>query len=419
MKPVTFLLYFFLSFTTAKNCANLTIPVSISSRNAIFNNFAIPQSPLDTTAFTLNLTRAGVNATAEALTGYATVSGTYNISAQYCWPTNGYSNVVQVLTHGIGFDKTYWDLAYDNYKYSYVDTALSYGYSVISLDRLGVGKSSHGEPLNEIQAFLEVEALAEITRKLRAGTLPDCNADISKVIHVGHSFGSFQTFALSAKYPSLSDGIVLTGWSLNSSYPGFWAAGGDFVMANLNQPYRLGSTANAAVLSQVLEIKSNADPATIEAYGLIDYLAMPESGTQQENYPNGYFVNKDTNSLVYQFLLPGYFDPGIAYYAESGKQPVTMGELLTLASVPTTSLFHGPVLVITGSNDVPFCGGNCYLPDGTAPTIPAQAATAFVKASTFEAYVQPNTGHGMTFHYNATAGYSYINNWLKGHGLDA
>jgi hypothetical protein len=238
------------------------------------------------------------------------------------------------------------------------------------------------------------------------------------VVHVGHSFGSFQTYFLSTKYPSLSDGIVLTGWSLNASFVGIWGAGGDFVTANLNQPYRLGSAINGSALSKVINLKAGVGSSVVETYGLTDYFVMPEPGTQPLNYPNGYFVNRDVNALVYQFLLPGYFDPGIAYFAEVGKQPTTMGELLTIGSIPIPSCFSGPVLVFTGSNDVPFCGGNCYA-GGEASNIPAQAKPVFAKASTFDTYIQPNTGHGLTLHYNATAGYMYIFNWLKENGLGA
>lgn len=45
--------------------------------------------------------------------------------------------------------------------------------------------SSHGEPLNEIQAFLEVAALAELTTMLREGTMPGVSRRFKKVTHVG------------------------------------------------------------------------------------------------------------------------------------------------------------------------------------------------------------------------------------------
>ena len=57
-----------------------------------------------------------------SLQDYATITKDYNISAQFCKPSGAKGDLqnptVQVLTHGIGFDKTYWDLAYNDFNYS-------------------------------------------------------------------------------------------------------------------------------------------------------------------------------------------------------------------------------------------------------------------------------------------------------------
>ncbi len=110
MAPSLSILALLAATAVARTCNNITIPVSISSRNAVFNNIATPQTPLDPTTFALNQTRQGHNFTNEALTGYATVSGNYNISAQFCSPDGYEANLkyqtIQILTHGIGFDKT-------------------------------------------------------------------------------------------------------------------------------------------------------------------------------------------------------------------------------------------------------------------------------------------------------------------------
>ena len=87
----------------------------------------------------------------------------------------------------------------------------------------------------------------------------------------------------------------------------------------------------------------------VQNYALTDYLAPLDLTTVEPlNYPNGYLVNSNVNSQQYLFLLPGYFDTGIAYFGEQAKQPVTIGELLTLGSAPMSSKFAGPVLVVTG-----------------------------------------------------------------------
>ena len=91
----------------AKTCINMTVPVTISARTGVFD-IAVPQSNLDAITFALNATQQGKNFTETVLSGYATTAGTYDISAQFCLPSSMSTSkpTVQILTHGIGFDKT-------------------------------------------------------------------------------------------------------------------------------------------------------------------------------------------------------------------------------------------------------------------------------------------------------------------------
>lgn len=93
---------------SAKTCFNATVEVDISARNGVFDKMKTPESNLDATAFALASTKAGFNITEEALSGYATVGGRYNISTQYCVPEHaiGGRHTLQVLSHGMGFDKS-------------------------------------------------------------------------------------------------------------------------------------------------------------------------------------------------------------------------------------------------------------------------------------------------------------------------
>ena len=94
---------------SAKICTNLTIPVQISARQGIFDVAPITCNQ-DVTTFSqdFNSIANGTNYTQEALLGYQTVTGSYSISAKFCTPNNQTSPnpTVQVLTHGIGFDKS-------------------------------------------------------------------------------------------------------------------------------------------------------------------------------------------------------------------------------------------------------------------------------------------------------------------------
>ncbi|KAH8588433.1 hypothetical protein B0O99DRAFT_639207 [Bisporella sp. PMI_857] len=386
---------------SAKRCINATVPVTISARQGVFD-IAIPQTNLDVVDFVRNLTQQGRNFSDTVLTGYNTVSGTYNISTQFCQPSfdNSTNPTVQVLTHGVGFDKAYWDLPFNGYNYSYLDVATDdYKYSTLSFDRLGIGKSSHGRVLNEIQANLEVAATAALTQRLRNGTFPGVNHAFEKVVHVGHSFGSIQTYILANQYPNLTDGIVLTGFTTNFSFLASFLAGGNFQQANRNQPLRFGGVSGTQLQATL----------SLFAEPLIGYLAPLDLGTlpPSQDLPNGYLVSSNAEANKYLFLYPGKYDPEILTYTENTKQPVTIGELLSLAGTPAVNSYGGPVFVLNGDTDLPFCGSNCTATGGVAPDMGALVKKNFpqVAEDNFGSYVQPATGHGINLHYNATAAY--------------
>lgn len=99
---------FMAGIASAKTCYNMTIPVTAAAENADFGGIETPQTNLDATAFILDATRQGGSGTEDFLTGSKNVSGQYEISARYCMPSNagGIAPTLQILTHGMGFDKS-------------------------------------------------------------------------------------------------------------------------------------------------------------------------------------------------------------------------------------------------------------------------------------------------------------------------
>ncbi|GAB7347321.1 hypothetical protein MBLNU459_g3399t1 [Dothideomycetes sp. NU459] len=427
------------ALAAAKTCVNVTVPVNINARQAVFDVPAI-ESNYDATRFSLNFTNQGQNFTNISTTGYQTVRGSYNISAKFCRPDNVTTNpTVQVLSHGIGFDKSYWDLPYNNYNYSYTDVALSHGYCTVAIDRFGIGNSSHGDPLNLIQAPAEVSALYEITMMLRNGSFPTVNETFKKVVHVGHSFGSAQTYLLSAMYPDSTDGVALTGFSMNATWLAQTLAGWNLHIANLNQPLRFGNQTIqrngfinsyfGASIINIAQVVLSFIGIDLSSYQIWEEIATTEIGDIINGWnatvppvpqmlPNGYLTWSDFTSNIYAFLYPPYFDIGLGVFSEMTKQPVTLGEIFTLASgAPKKSPFTGPVLVLTGENDNIYCGGNCTATGGSMASIPADVMMSYPNASAFEAYIQPNTGHGINLHYNSTAAFQVIQDWFTNHNL--
>lgn len=203
--------------------------------------------------------------------------------------------------------RSYWDFSYNNYNYSYVRDAVDqHGYSTFSWDRLGIGMSSHfTDPINEGQLWLEVAALRYLTLGLRNKEIHGISAQFEKIVHVGHSFGSSQTYALTAADPTISDGIVLTGFSQNGTFASQFILGSNFIIAN-----------------------------TVPALS---------------SYTTGYLAPSSAVGAQIDFFAPNSFDPNVLQVAYMTGQPVTPGEILTLVGASAApNNYGGPVLVITG-----------------------------------------------------------------------
>ncbi|KAI1650635.1 alpha/beta-hydrolase [Daldinia loculata] len=385
---------------SARNCKNLKIPLSLSSQNMDFT-FKAPTNDIEVTNFVLNSGQAGVNYADEILseTKYRTVTGNYSIAATYCEPDAGPGRTLQILTrkqnpldlssqraipdpppadksskpnpkpiyiyiymyiYGAAFNQTYWDFPAHAFNYSYANAALARNYSVFFFDRPGIGQSTHGNPVAEIQSNLELAALYALTTKLRRGSIRGISARYERVVHVGHSYGSAQTYGLTAAHPDdgISDAIALTGFSQGlGTYVGNFLLGGNFVLAGAG-------------------------------------------------YGPGYITCGDVSAVQSNFFAPDNFDPKILEATYATSAPIAVGELLTIGSLTTTNnSFTGPVLVITGERDGAFCGGNCYVSE---PSIPEQTGKSFTNTSSFEAFVVLGAGHGLNLEYTAQATYAKI-----------
>lgn len=92
---------------------------------------------------------------------------------------------------------------------------------------------------------------------LRAGTIPNVAQAFTKVVHIGHSFGSILTYDLAALHPSFSDALVLTGFSLDGAYLSATFAAWDSKLARLNQLLRFGDVSYSALTSVLADTNSD------------------------------------------------------------------------------------------------------------------------------------------------------------------
>jgi hypothetical protein len=178
--------------------------------------------------------------------GPATVSGIFKIEAKICFPKNGIvsSDTIQFLIHGIGFTQDYWDFAKG---YSYIDVAAKAGYTTFSYDRLGVGGSDHPDPIQIVQALLQVEIAHSMVLSLRHGKFG--GRRFKNVIGVGHSFGSIQVIGILARHLQAFDAVVLTGFSSSTDSLATTFADFNSAIASQNQRARFGHLPNGYLVT--------------------------------------------------------------------------------------------------------------------------------------------------------------------------
>jgi hypothetical protein len=130
------------------NCVDYEIPITYSTLGIKFiptwsDNYAL------TDFVTLAATRASANFSAP-LTAGASLTGKHTISATFCSPKskNEHSKTVLLASHGLGFDRNYWNSQIEPDNYNFVQYVIDKGYSIFFYDRLGTGKSSVGGHVN-------------------------------------------------------------------------------------------------------------------------------------------------------------------------------------------------------------------------------------------------------------------------------
>lgn len=354
-------------------CVSGMIPVRASTMKNLKFNYTLPVNQTQVTETFVDFITAGSPFMESIMAGTQNISGTFNIGATLCTPANNTKPAgVQLLTHGIGFDRHYWDFGPG---YSYVDVAAENGYASFFYDRLGVGKSNKSDPLNVVQAPMEVEIARELGIMLRNGSFAQTN--FSSVIGVGHSFGSIISQAVTSMYPAVFDAAILTGFSLNQTAVPAFISAANLQIASQNSPYRF------------------SDPA-INA---------------------GYLVTATAIGNQIQFFRAPNFDPLVLAEADANKGTVTIGEFFSLSAVTAPAKnFTGPVAVVNGDNDLPFCFGNCSYPTN-------QAAAVFpvlypsLGSNMNGSLLVPTTGHGINLHYSAVSAYDWIQSFIKSHNL--
>ncbi|KAK3680792.1 hypothetical protein LTR37_021057 [Vermiconidia calcicola] len=357
-------------------CQQFDLPITASAENSIFNLTHIEDN-ITARSWAIEEDTWSTPKGAERITKNFTISGTYNIHVQLCQPySNDNTDVIQIATHGGHYDSRYWDAELEPEEHSWVEASLRAGYPILTYDRLGAGQSDHPNAYKVVQAGLELEILRQLTVMLRNGTLQSAmgqgSESSTRVVHVGHSFGSFLTSAFIAIYPELSDAAIITGYVATEYLA------------------RVGYSPWAVQYAPTGEPPFDRGPG---------YVLCQKAGIQN------IFFGGDPHTAFTKELLD---------YGDAIKQPVPVGELASgykLAGLPGLN-YTGPLHFMLPEFDFFVCAGDCK---GVANTTTLQQS--YPKASAIEFDIQPNTGHALPLHNNATAGFEVSFNFLKRNGF--
>lgn len=160
------------------NCTSLRIPLTVTANSEVF---PIPGAGL-------NYNDPGaINALVQTVIGdgfaaYPFIPTTFNgiIAARYCPPevnVANRTNVIQMFMSGVTENNLYWfglgyPTGFNGDMYSTVDYASKQGYPTLVIDRIGVGNSTHPDPITVQQVNIETAISHSLVTMLKAGTVP-------------------------------------------------------------------------------------------------------------------------------------------------------------------------------------------------------------------------------------------------------
>ncbi|KAK3358291.1 Alpha/Beta hydrolase protein [Lasiosphaeria ovina] len=339
---------------TQKTCNSYNIPVIVTSTNLVFG---LPhfQTDFDVADFVDTITSRNVTTASSVIAPGVQVKST-----------------VLIATHGLGFEKTYWDPQLNKTMYSFTDWAIGQGYSIFSYDRLGVGASSRVSGY-VAQLSNQVAILAELTKLVKAGQFVGGTGKPPAVVLLGHSFGSIISITALANDLSIADGIVLTG---------------------------------ALQLEQYV-----FERAGIRRGGAIR-IASIQSPAKWRQLDTGYLTNADVLTNVATFFKAPDYDPAVAQFAENTKTPLTVTELLAASGITDPpAAFTGPTIIMSGQFDFIFCMSDCD------DLLENPGEGVFSHAKSFKAVSFPGAGHGLSLHLNAAESFKNTTDFLASNGF--
>lgn len=268
--------------------------------------------------------------------------------------------------------RRYWASSFEPENYSFAQYALDAGYSLFYYDRLGVGLSSRISGY-EVEANPQVELLASLLKSLRKGAYT-LDVKPSKLVLVGHSFGSAVSNLVLGRYPELAEAAVLTGFSF----------------ANMSDPAAYTSGLGLSVFASRI------------------VSSLPEAAKPQfaSTFDDGWLSFADKYAFTESFLGAEDYDVAAAEYSFTIAQPYSGVDFLSVFAQPSVAdKFTGKLLFAPAERDLFFCAGDCK--DTYARGL-QEVAFPKLKRSDITYYFQGGSGHGQNFATNAKDMYAAV-----------
>ncbi len=363
-------------------CQHLNIDVEASAVNRLFS---------------LNLNGLGV---AESIPNQLfeienattiNVDGRYRVAARFCSPLHDIPErreTLQILVHGITYTKDYWsgpstqDIGPGSTNRSWVYYAAEQGYSVLAVDRLCSGQSSHPAGILECQLPLEAAILEKIMQAARDGALPSVATKFRKIIYVGHSYGSLIGNWIAQSNPTAADQLHLTGFS-----------------------ERLLVGSPSILVGPVWLPASLLDSARFIGLDLGYLMATSREGTERV------FFSDD-------------MDPAVLDRQWETRGTVTIGEILTaMLGQGSAPEFKGDIFVVNGDEDALFCASDpitaAKAKKGACEDrgVSKNVADSYPAARRFGYLNLPKIGHSLGVHKDASRAIAASHEFMAASGF--
>lgn len=276
------------------------------------------------------------------------------LSGTLCVPPR--ATTVQLLVPGWTYNRNYWQTPYRPGADSYQQAANRAGYATLAIDRLGTGASLR--PLSVFDTMQnDLASLDSVVRALRAGEL---GPRFSRVIGVGHSYGSILVDTTAREYGGF-DALITTGFSHVLNY-------GNAAAEIIGHAYLASGDEKFAGLG-LDPLYVTSQPGTRDIFYHAPNVHPSVKKIDEKDM-------KDTDSVINAATLLNYSVPN--------RDP----------------RLNVPVLNVTGDHDQFFCGvlsADCV----SSAALREYERQWYAPGTEVEAFLVPDTGHNATLELTA------------------